>query len=54
MIIEEAKKRLVMEEEQRKVEEQKKKELAEADPMTQMMRRMEEMMSRFNAPKEEP
>ena len=58
MIIEEAKKRLVMEEEQRKVEEQKEKELADMaaanDPMTQMMRRMEEMMSRFNAPKEEP
>lgn len=53
-IIEEAKKRLVAEEEQRKLEEQKKKELAEADPMTIMMRRMEEMMSRFNAPKEEP
>jgi hypothetical protein len=50
-IIEEAKKRLVAEEEQRKMEEQKKKELAEADPMTLMMRRMEEMMSRFNTPK---
>ena len=52
-IIEEAKKRLVAEEENRKAEEQKKKELAEADPMTLMMRRMEEMMSRFDKPKPE-
>ena len=53
-LIEEAKKRLVAEEEQRKAEEQKKKEMAEADPMTIMMRRMEEMMARFNTPKPEP
>jgi len=54
-IIEEAKNRLKAEEEQRKAEEQKKKELAEADPMTLMMRRMEEMMSRFDKkPEPEP
>ena len=46
-LIEEAKNRLKAEEEQRKAEEQKKKELAEADPMILMMRKMEEMMSRF-------
>lgn len=49
-IIEEAKKRLATEEQNKKLEEQKKKELAEADPMTLMMRRMEEMMSRMNSP----
>lgn len=54
VLIEEAKKRLVAEEEQRKIEEQKKKEVVETDPMTLMMRRMEDMMSRMNAPKPEP
>ena len=53
-IIEEAKKRLVSEEQNKKLEEQKKKELAEADPMTLMMRRMEDMMTRMNSPKPEP
>ena len=53
-IIEEAKKRLVSEEQNKKLEEQKKKELAEADPMTLMMRRMEDMMSRMNEKKPEP
>jgi hypothetical protein len=47
-IIEEAKKRLVSEEQNKKLEEQKKKELAEADPMTLMMRRMEDMMARMS------
>lgn len=53
-IIEEAKKRLATEEQNKKLEEQKKKELAEADPMTLMMRRMEEMMARMNKPEPEP
>lgn len=53
VLIEEAKKRLVAEEEQRKIEEQKKKEVVETDPMTIMMRRMEDMMARMNTPKTE-
>lgn len=53
-IIEEAKKRLVSEEQNKKLEEQKKKELAEADPMEKMYRRMEEIMSKLDKPEPMP